>query len=572
MSNVAVWLAVQICTSWFQPNPVAVLKAFTVHHCTLSILLITQATYIPSYVSDVIEGNNNALTLNGDPKLQLAKSIFQLLLCVSHHSDYLADVLLPVIERSEGWKEFDQSAFNKEFTQRPWWYLGLVCQMKPYIESIIQAAIPSVFQRQKLVINSPASNQWKSLKDKLVTCISCSCEDDVSGSIFDETTWQLQCIIEILSSLDNYLTTFPLPLRSCLASLDAQLLNYVHDSEPAQHSLPLQVLLSTISIYLRDADLMKSCAGDSFSDECKLMCFMIGDTLESIALGSQLISALPTPFSALIVKQFHHIKQHFDDLRNEPDTTCSVKDSEGLEDEILKLAAVELTQQPNGDEIIFYLQMLLCCNSSWIQISLGVPDMLSSDSVVSPISPTPLSEQGNSDTPDFSNDKTYSATSKRTLIHREIKSAATCSLEEIYDPQETPVRYDDSQRQNVDVLIGQMQWNEMNSTQVTSQHSLNLDLDLTSFMYSSTFNPFECFERLGDSRFNEKSSMEFPVSWEALLSHLPVLGLTETGFCSLLSQRWEIRNENFLSSDDKGMIQEIKLKYKLCDSTTCSST
>ncbi|KFM81738.1 hypothetical protein X975_04824, partial [Stegodyphus mimosarum] len=45
MSNVAVWLAVRACTTWTLPNPCEIIKAFTEHHCTLSILLMMQATY-----------------------------------------------------------------------------------------------------------------------------------------------------------------------------------------------------------------------------------------------------------------------------------------------------------------------------------------------------------------------------------------------------------------------------------------------------------------------------------------------------------------------------------------------
>lgn len=43
-----------------------------------------------------------------------------------------------------------------------------------------------------------------------------------------------------------------------------------------------------------------------------------------------------------------------------------------------------------GKNIILYLHRLLCENESWIQKSLGVPGMLSSDIVIDPLSPSPL--------------------------------------------------------------------------------------------------------------------------------------------------------------------------------------
>lgn len=47
-----------------------------------------------------------------------------------------------------------------------------------------------------------------------------------------------------------------------------------------------------------------------------------------------------------------------------------------------------------GINIILHLHKILCVNEDWIQRNLGIPEMLSPDIVVNPVSPSPLMRIG----------------------------------------------------------------------------------------------------------------------------------------------------------------------------------
>lgn len=57
--------------------------------------------------------------------------------------------------------------------------------------------------------------------------------------------------------------------------------------------------------------------------------------------------------------------------------------------------------------------------------------------------------------------------------------------------------------------------------------------------------------------------MERPsLPWEALLSHLPILGITEINFQVLFARRWDASSEATLTAEEKRLIEELKSLYK----------
>ncbi|GFR29886.1 uncharacterized protein KIAA0825 [Trichonephila clavata] len=380
ISNVSVWLAVKTCISWGLPNPAAVIQAYTEHNCTLSILLIMQAENSSS------EEDSISLCVPDSAKIKLAYSLLMLLICYDNHS-HLQDILLPVIEKTNGWQEFDSSTTNKSISERSWWYRGLAKTLQSFFVGVFEEVIPVWLDVSKKCSNPEGLKSFNTLKDSLRNQIVCVCEKDPLNSMQDEfepseDIISFVCLRKVLESMHRNIISLPQALKLFLLTLDLHISNYIPEIQSVHQSLPLQILLSGAIDFLRNDQFVAN-----MSDKTKAMSVITTNALESI-LHKEEFFFINENYTKIVTVLLSSIHANFKDLRKEKvSEAMHVKE---IKDEILEITVHKLLQQPEGNDIILYLHQILLQNEAWIQKSLGIPGMLSSNIVIDPLSLSPL--------------------------------------------------------------------------------------------------------------------------------------------------------------------------------------
>ncbi|GFY29141.1 uncharacterized protein KIAA0825 [Trichonephila clavipes] len=168
-----------------------------------------------------------------------------LLICYDNHT-HLQDILLPVIEKTNGWQEFDSSTTNKSISERSWWYRGLAKTFQSFFVGVFEEVIPIWLDVSKKCSNPEGFKSFNTLKDSLRNHIVCVCEKDPLNSMQDEfepseDVISFVCLRKVLESLHRNLISLPQALKCFLLSLDLHISNYIPDIQSVHQSLPLQV-------------------------------------------------------------------------------------------------------------------------------------------------------------------------------------------------------------------------------------------------------------------------------------------------------------------------------------------
>ncbi|GIY58402.1 uncharacterized protein KIAA0825 [Caerostris extrusa] len=276
VSNVSVWLAVRACISWNLPNPAAVVQAYTEHSCTLSILLMMQVAN--SSISPPKE-DARSYNLTEASKVKLSYYLISLLI---HYDNYnhIHDILLPVIEKTNGWLEFDSAAVNKSLSEKSWWYRGLVKTLHPYLVGVFEEVMPLWLDISKCS-DPMALKSFNTLKSDLQNHIVCVCEKDPLNSMQEEFNptdeiVSFVCLRKVLESMHRNIISLPQALKLYLLSLDLHISNYIPEIQSVHKSLPLQILLSSAIDFLRDNNFVANIP------DIKKLASVTANVLESI--------------------------------------------------------------------------------------------------------------------------------------------------------------------------------------------------------------------------------------------------------------------------------------------------
>ncbi|KFM77837.1 hypothetical protein X975_18817, partial [Stegodyphus mimosarum] len=244
----------------------------------------------------------------------------------------------------------------------------------------------------------------------------------------------------------------------------------------------------------------------------------------------------------------------FNCLKNDFGKIVKNKNFDDIQNEILELTTSKLIQMPSGESILLYLHQVLCQNKQWIQSSLGIPEMLSQDVVVSSISPSPL--------PNFNNE-----ISDHTVEHEPfsfVKDTETEGGEPVNSENCRAESFESecSSKQTIETAVNARPQSYFNPNSCIAKNGLNLDVEDKITEVEFNFNPLTCFDILGASSFVEIARTDPVIPWEALLTHTPILGLTEVNFCMLLSQRWDMKSDAILSPEEAKYVEQLRSTYK----------
>ncbi|GBM55402.1 Uncharacterized protein KIAA0825 [Araneus ventricosus] len=543
VSNVSVWLSVKACTSWNLPNPSTVIHAFTDHNCTLSILLMMQAA------CSSLSLHKDSHTTSEAAKVKLAYSLLRLLICYDNHI-HLQDILLPVIEKTNGWQEFDSASVNKPLYERSWWYRGLVKTLRPYLVGVFEEVIPFWLDISKKCNDPTTIKSFNTLKSSLKNHVVCVCEKDPLNSMKDEfeptdEIISFVCLRKILESMLRNIILLPQALKLFFLSLDLHISNYVPEIHSVHQSLPLQILVSCVIDFLRNEKFISG-----IMDNIRKMAILTTNALETLFCEKDFIF-LNENYTKLVTILLSSIHAKFKDLRKELDKASDTVHIQDIRDEILEITVHQLLQLPGGNDTILYLHQILKQNEKWIQKSLGVPGMLSSDMVNNPLSPSPLLNE-------YSENQEAESKENNFASVKETKQRSQVYVDAVHTS---------SQGASCNSECKQESKNAPSNLYVAGfeepVHTLNLEVNGSIPTSKFSFNPFTYFDKLGESTFKQIALEPPSFHWEAILSHLPILGLTEINFCTILSHRWDIHKKEFLTPEESAYVDELKATYKI---------
>ncbi|KAG8191726.1 hypothetical protein JTE90_008790 [Oedothorax gibbosus] len=572
ISNVSMWLAVRACTSWSLPNPVSVIKAFTEHNCTLSILLMMQVA-----TSEGIE-NNNTFSLCKN-KVKLAHYLLEVLICYGNHW-HLQDILFPVIEKLNGWKEFDLDSAIKPLPERSWWYSGLIETQKLYYYSVFEEMIPVWYEVSKKYESASALSIFNDFKSSFLNHVECCCEKEPLNSCTDgfelsDEVIIYVCLQKFLECMQRNLASLTQTFKCFLMSLNIHITNYVPEVQLFCQSVSLQILLSSAIDFLKDPEFQ-----NRISKDLQEMVTITETGLEKLLFQKEIFSN--EKYARKIKSLLSSINENFNDLKQYLEKHSETMHIKEIKEEILETTVCKILQLQDGKDIILYLLQLLHENESWIQKSLGVPPMLSPDIANSQISSSPLI---------MHNVDTFGTESreKQPFVHEDQKSCVQATTDS--KPQDRSKESFDAGCKQVETKFSNCQTNDFqasmdskhqdqnkesfdsgckqvetkfskfqtNNFQVTSELNLGVKESISSSKFN--FNPFKYFDELGENNFSQFVLDKPQFHWESIISHLPILGLTEVNFCTLLSHRWDFRNEGPLTDEEKKCIDELRAAY-----------
>ncbi|XP_054715387.1 uncharacterized protein LOC129224865 [Uloborus diversus] len=551
LSSVSVWLSVEICTSWSVASAPAIVKAYLDHHCTLSILLMMQNA---EYTEDFKETNDLSSCYLDNCKVKFAYHIFKLIFC--HDNDaYLYDILFPVIEKTSTWEELHSSYLNKTLSEP---LINCVVMFKKKEKnifngncfSLLEEQIPFWAEIKSLSFDSHALEGWARIKDNLKEFIICVCDSNLLNSFQDDFKISHEiisflCVKKILDCIKKMILFLPKSLKRCLACLDQHIMHYMPEIQPIQNSVPLQILISNVITCLMENSFI-----DIASKTIQDMPFITANALKLLKDDFFFMSDHKTKRIKSLLKLIH---EEFDDLSKDLEENKRSAYFEEIQDEVLALSAHELTKNSSGTNSITYLHQILCQNKSWIQSSLGIPGMLSPNMVVSSISPSPLLKKLS---------ENFNLTANEKKLVASAQKETSLDVNEHHLEKNSQGESFESEQSLMNKLEDKA-WSTFafNNPAYSEKENFNLKIKLapsTDF----NFDPLKKFDTIGESTFNKLVLEQNILPWEALLSHLPVLGLTEVNFSSLLSHRWDIQSDKHLSTDEAKYAEQLKAVHK----------
>lgn len=569
MSSSSVWLNVKLSVSQIEPEPYLIIKAFSCHECTLAILFMTQVNEESiSYHEDSL---SSSLKNNNDLKFKLSRSIFSILQFCYHQPNGLANVLLPVIERSNGWKEFDKSTICLPNYQRSWWYQGLMELFYPLVKSTLISSLPKIMEKNKIKLIDVSKSKWKELGDAMSCSFECNCENFFYEE--DENKIEIECALHILMSFKEQVISLPVTVIKCLSILETQLQFSKQNIMPICNSLLIQIFLSGLSIVLKELryleELIEAYSIEAFKDIIdkvfEVLIDLLSENISKLKFHKQYLD-LVTDFT-------DYIKTVFE--RNSEKANQAVNNAiQEFEDDCLEISTTEFLQYRNGEDHIHYLYHLLKINLLWIQTSLGIPDILNTDSVLNSISPSPFPFEDYKDIKDEKklNNNFKSIQNMQELISNKYQCTSShlpgAVVEDSVDDMQCQsyINMDNIQNHRIyeKNIINHLKEISESKTVGDRKNQLRLDANFLS-INNKVFNPLLYFNRIGNSTniLDQEIYKKFSLPWEPLLDHISLFGLTEDGLKTLLMHRWEFIGKDSLPSGQEKYIHLLKSQYGL---------
>ncbi|XP_075535743.1 uncharacterized protein LOC142571350 isoform X5 [Dermacentor variabilis] len=292
-----------------------------------------------------------------DEEQHLLNALLSILMLCDHHEGELTSVLVSVVEKLDGWREFESTSLGKAKSERAWWFQSLQGLLMPYLQSVVASLatpiLTSTREKQCLWLHQ----MWEEIEQHSKT----------SSNLQGESL-----LVELLSCTMAVVPTFPAPLLACLTRLGGLVSKVGVVS--ASNSAAMQVLLSTLYDILHSSKELDKLFGSRLDSKINLECAHIAN--EMIAHALQLTQRQEDELLGS-----HDCDQRVLNcldllaglLTAERDASWEESLSQTAEDITLGLVAEQLMRTPQGPQNIKYLHTVLRQNETWIRHTLAIP-------------------------------------------------------------------------------------------------------------------------------------------------------------------------------------------------------
>ncbi|XP_075535740.1 uncharacterized protein LOC142571350 isoform X2 [Dermacentor variabilis] len=254
-TNTRIWLPLALCLASERPHPLLLLQCLTAVEGTLSTLLASEAaSQAKSYEV-------------ADEEQHLLNALLSILMLCDHHEGELTSVLVSVVEKLDGWREFESTSLGKAKSERAWWFQSLQGLLMPYLQSVVASLatpiLTSTREKQCLWLHQ----MWEEIEQHSKT----------SSNLQGESL-----LVELLSCTMAVVPTFPAPLLACLTRLGGLVSKVGVVS--ASNSAAMQVLLSTLYDILHSSKELDKLFGSRLDSKINLECAHIANEMIAHAL------------------------------------------------------------------------------------------------------------------------------------------------------------------------------------------------------------------------------------------------------------------------------------------------
>ncbi|KAL3176607.1 hypothetical protein MRX96_010221 [Rhipicephalus microplus] len=351
-TNTQIWLPLALCLASERPQPLLLLQAsdaqsscissptYCLAEGTLSTLLASQAA-IQAKSHDTADNEKHFLA-----------ALLSILMLCDYHTSEFTSVLVSVVEKLDGWREFESSSLGKATSE------SLQSLLMPYLHSVVASLatpiLTSAREKQCLWLHQ----MWEEIEQHFRTS-----RHDLQGE---------SLLVELLSCTMAVVPTLPAPLLACLTRLSGLAAKVGVVS--ANNSAGMQVLLSTLYDILHSSTQLNELFGSLLDSEISVECAHIANEMAAHALQltqRQEDRLLGSPDCDQRVLNCLDLLAGL--LAAERDASREESLSQTAEDITLDLVAEQLMRTPQGPQNIEYLHTVLHQNEAWIRHTLAIP-------------------------------------------------------------------------------------------------------------------------------------------------------------------------------------------------------
>ncbi|XP_066271353.1 uncharacterized protein KIAA0825-like [Branchiostoma lanceolatum] len=340
-------------------------------------------------------------TAEGSTVLQ---SVVEVMLCCPQYPSVLSKVLLPVIDRLEGWEFFEVSMFAERLEKMPLWCKCLVDAVQPIIKSVVMCAVDYVADH----LGKPAPPNMAAA----LSALPCGCraargddseEEEKAMSTKVVLTRALACL---LSALMETVQTIPTAVQLFCKQLQDKLIE--KEIQTAHSSVGLQLLAGALYLALHNQVQLEQWAGHTMKQTIKDNLSLLGlcayHVLTATVASSKgnmprLAYTFMRKHGSWLTEQIDNIVESVSNVSVEEGSSAAVLEGGNLEflQLFMSTLAHNILQEPQGKNNLTHLFNVIKANQQWFQVQLGIPPLLGKDDLpqVVPFEPNPGSgDQG----------------------------------------------------------------------------------------------------------------------------------------------------------------------------------
>ncbi|XP_023933261.1 uncharacterized protein KIAA0825-like [Lingula anatina] len=288
-TTTALYLQLSLLASQPEPAWMLLLQTLLMKDVTLPIMLLTHyaTNKLPAQTPpDVQQCGGMGCCEKGCPHLcgqpqSLYQPFFDVLVRCDHIPDALANVILPIIDRTNGWSLFAAQAIPGKTELVPEWLSCLFDLFNPVVERIIGPAVCQILKRQSVSANIPPLSAM--LEELPCGCDLINHPNKVKEMDANEELLGI-ALSQVLQALGEEIYAIPQAVGVFFNMLQSRLQE--KGIESAQDTAGLQLLASCLRYKLLDSSFIESLTGMHIRVTEKELFINLGETLFQILTDS----------------------------------------------------------------------------------------------------------------------------------------------------------------------------------------------------------------------------------------------------------------------------------------------